>query len=1210
MTPTAASCTTNLARFPAGLGLPAGEDKLFADAAEAVRQEYRGSVRWKRLRCRNVERLASHDDGAIFVLDVGQSIEFDWTWEGAVAFRPPEPGKFAGDIDVAGDFVGLVPGVGSSEGEPGTWAGEVVEVDETNGRLFVAAGGDHQPPCRGTFFVRPFEFLAFLHSLYCQPGSSDLKGLLPARLNAARGGVHPPLAAGIRTGLLEFGQMWGHSWGVLWGPPGCGKTTNSGRQVAACLGSGERILVVSTTNKATDTAALAIGKAALRASARPLEEGRVLRIGKGADHDAYERDGLTGLLRGTEADLLRQVGSLTRELEMGERHEDRAVLRRRIQELRRQMKDNAFNIFVSPEVEVVVATAFKAVTLLADPAIRSMAAGSHAPFTTVVIDEAGLMPRAVVAGMSLLASRRVVVVGDAKQLAPISKMSRVLPTSQAIWLASSCLTHLQRVQQVGPGVQLLREQHRMHPQISRAVSHYQYEAALCDAPTVRERLSSLPPLLAGQPRAVWYVLDEDGQDLPSIRAERGPGNRSWVRPATREVLKKLFADPEVRKARGLFITPFKAQARDIAAYIAAEGLDGWSAGTVHGRQGTEADVVVFDTVNAGSQAWPYDEWKRLVNVGLSRAREFVLLLASRAEMGEPYLRPLADHLAPRALRRSGRSFVWAEVPPKTAAAAQVAAAADPVLLGGQVALRKALRPVMSAEQQRLCGYNMDGKPRLVRGVAGSGKTLVLAHWLQKTVQKLSDRPDARVWAVYANKSLHRLIQDTVEEAWRADGGPGPSPLEKAQLHHVRDLLQSLLWEANVRFGGDAFDYDGMAKAYLDRVSFEEVRPRCQAMFIDEAQDMGPNTLRLLSALVEPADASDLKGRAVNIFYDNAQNIYGRGTPRWSEMGLDMRGRSTVMKESFRSTRPITEYALNVLYRLQPPDADPDHKELVERGLVEQTQAAAGPWWNVRFNQVEGPAPLFRKFASLDDQIDALGKQVVRWVREEGVRPGDICILYNGKNIRWRLEQQVAPMLREAGSSLTFVGDQGWSRSDDAVLVSTSHSYKGFESEVVVIAGVEQFMAKEKGILANNLYVAMTRARSVLAVYAYARKNPDENTHRLLTTLQKCLDALLERPKVEREISNLDDFEDVLARLGPGHRSWLEKLWRTYRIEQEPILADDGEILAEPLFWCKEDDRVFACFGDEEAGTSTLHNLEDNGVEVIRPGQEPRTHAKG
>ena len=91
----------------------------------------------------------------------------------------------------------------------------------------------------------------------------------------------------------------------------------------------------------------------------------------------------------------------------------------------------------------------------------------------------------------------------------------------------------------------------------------------------------------------------------------------------------------LRKASGLFVSPFVAQARDIRRFFAEEGLDSWSAATVHSQQGTEADFVIFDTVNAGSCGWPYDEWKRLVNVGLSRAREFVLLLASRAEMREP-----------------------------------------------------------------------------------------------------------------------------------------------------------------------------------------------------------------------------------------------------------------------------------------------------------------------------------------------------------------------------------------------------------------------------------------------------------------------------------------------------------------------------------------------------------------------------------------------
>jgi hypothetical protein len=500
-----------VARFPVSLNLPAGRQEFVQDAAEAVKNEYRSSVQVKRLRCRKVEPLKGRPEDTIFVLDVGHSVEFDWTWEGAVATRPADLGTFTGDIDATADFAGPAAEEGAAGGNCGGWAGEVVEVDETNGRLFVSVGSHGQPPCCGTFFVRPFEFLAFLRAVFCLPEGDALRKLLPPRLNASRGDVHPPVAEGPDSGLKEFEQMWGRSWAILWGPPGCGKTTSVGRQVAACLHSKERILVVSTTNKATDAAALAIGRVTLRAPPRSIENGRVLRIGKGADYGAYRdhgltgllgkgadygayRDhGLTGLLRGTETDLLRQIGSLTYELERTERHEARAALRREIQELRRTMKDSAFNIFVSPEVSVVVATAFKAVTLLNDPSVRGMVAGGGAPFTTVVIDEAGLVPRAVAAGLSLLASRRVVVVGDAKQLAPISKVSRVLPTSQAAWLASSCLTHLQQMRQVQLGVHLLREQHRMHPDISRLVSRYQYEGALCDAPGVSGRQVALPP---------------------------------------------------------------------------------------------------------------------------------------------------------------------------------------------------------------------------------------------------------------------------------------------------------------------------------------------------------------------------------------------------------------------------------------------------------------------------------------------------------------------------------------------------------------------------------------------------------------------------------------------------------------------------------------------------------------------------------------------
>jgi hypothetical protein len=311
-----------------------------------------------------------------------------------------------------------------------------------------------------------------------------------------------------------------------------------------------------------------------------------------------------------------------------------------------------------------------------------------------------------------------------------------------------------------------------------------------------------------------------------------------------------------------------------------------------------------------------------------------------------------------------------------------------------------------------------------------------------------------------------------------------------------------------------------------------------------------------------------------------------------------------MKESFRSTRPIAEFALNVLYRLQPPNGDADHKELVELGMIEQTVRGGTPWWNVRFNQVEGPKPIFRKYRSLAQQVTALADQVVRWIVEEGVRPCDISILCNTLAFRGNVEKELGPRLKAIKVSLVIDPGQGEAREENAVVASTSHSFKGYEAEVVVIGGIERFIAQGQ-ILANNLYVAMTRARSVLAIYAHEHANLKPGAATLLSTVEKCLDALLDQPRVEREISKVDDFEDMLERLGPGKekRAWLEGLCKLYLIQQEPITAHDREILAEPLFWFQVDDRVFACFGNDNPGLHTLHKLEDNGIEVLRPGQE-------
>jgi hypothetical protein len=822
-----------------------------------------------------------------------------------------------------------------------------------------------------------------------------------------------------------------------------------------------------------------------------------------------------------------------------------------------------------------------------------------APFTTVIIDEAGLISRASVAALSLLASRRVVLSGDPKQLAPISKISRILQPNQATWLASSGLSHLRSFEAIHPAVTLLKEQHRMHPHISAVVSAYQYDNHLLDGSTVLEQEIKVPEMLKGQPRAIWYVLDEDANDLASIRAERGPGNRSWCRPATRHVLERLMNDDVMRNATGLFISPFIAQTRAIRNYFAGEGLESWSAATVHSQQGTEANFVIFDTVNAGSCGWPLDEWKRLINVAISRAKAFVLVIASRSEMREPYLKPLLFDMVPRILQKSGRASKFVSVAAEAEDVIPDDIMQNPELIGNQLERRKLLRPVLSYEQQRLCDLKLDGKPRLVRGVAGSGKTVVLANWLLKTMHRLKDNSAAKLWAIFANRSLQRLIRDTIEDTWRGEGNNGAFPWDRVELCHVRDLLSMLLGQVGMSIDKFKFDYDLASKELLRRKPADEMDPLCEALFIDEAQDMGPNTLKLLSALVRQTDDNDQNSRSVNIFYDNAQNIYGRSTPKWSEIGLNMKGRSSVMKESFRSTKPIIEFSLNVLYHLQPPESDADHKELIERGLIEKVEKQGSPWWDIRFNQVDGPLPIFRKYLDRQDEFEAIGEQIVSWVRKEGVKPRDVRIIYNGSSIESRLEKQLVPRLRANGIELLIEKGQAFLNDPMTVVATTAQSFKGYDAEIIVIPGVDSFVAKDVGPLASSLYVAMTRARSILAVYGLKQqKQPQAD---LMEVIDACYKVVIESPDVEKSLSKIDEFEDLVCCVGTVHRDWLGNVVKRFNIEQEPILSVEREVIAEPVFWFRQGSRKFACFGGRELGKAERFRMEDEGVELIRPG---------
>jgi len=276
------------AKYPIELDFADADQNDFVAARKAIRREFRDAAKWKRLRCRKVRMVSESESGSIFELEIGHAVEFDWTWEGAVAFRPLLLKEFEQDQADMYQHGSLDPDVDDSI----VWSGEVLEVDEATGRIFIVVATPEFPPRCGSFYVRPFEFLAFLDAVFNEPSFEVIRQVLPGRLAAAAGGIHPEIIGASDVGLEEMRSWWARSWSVLWGPPGTGKTYTTGRQVASVLTDPtERILVVSTTNRATDAAALSIGRAA-RTLGIDLNQGAIRRIGKGASFHKFQSDGL------------------------------------------------------------------------------------------------------------------------------------------------------------------------------------------------------------------------------------------------------------------------------------------------------------------------------------------------------------------------------------------------------------------------------------------------------------------------------------------------------------------------------------------------------------------------------------------------------------------------------------------------------------------------------------------------------------------------------------------------------------------------------------------------------------------------------------------------------------------------------------------------------------------------------------------------------
>ena len=363
-----------------------------------------------------------------------------------------------------------------------------------------------------------------------------------------------------------------------------------------------------------------------------------------------------------------------------------------------------------------------------------------------------------------------------------------------------------------------------------------------------------------------------------------------------------------------------------------------------------------------------------------------------------------------------------------------------------------LMRVMDVQQEQLARSLGEGH-RIIHGVAGSGKTLILGYRCERLARALVGPILVLCYNVaLASKLAHVIAQKGLTEtvnvrnfhAWCSD---------QLKLYHVPRPEP-----------GEGF-FERLVQSVIEAVDRGQI-PRAQygAVLIDEGHDFKPEWLKLVVQMVDP------QTDALLLLYDDGQSIYERRTKRklsFKALGIRAQGRTTILKLNYRNTAEVLQTAYDFAKDvLRPEDADEDGVPLVE-------PTSAGR---------HGPKPVLVKLPSFRAEVDHLAKRLMA-AHNKGRPWSEMAVLYRSKF----MGEELAKGLRAAGLPVDWLQEDGAKRRYDpaaeSVKLLTMHSSKGLEFPLVAIPGLGFMPRTEKDDAeeARVLYVAMTRAMDELVM---------------------------------------------------------------------------------------------------------------------------------
>lgn len=419
----------------------------------------------------------------------------------------------------------------------------------------------------------------------------------------------------------------------------------------------------------------------------------------------------------------------------------------------------------------------------------------------------------------------------------------------------------------------------------------------------------------------------------------------------------------------------------------------------------------------------------------------------------------------------------------------------------------------------------------VRGLAGSGKTIVLAL---KAAYFHAQHPEWKIAVTFNTRSLKGqfrqlintfVIEQTNEEpdwdnlkiihAWGAPGGG-----DRDGLYYKFCTTHGLEYydynSAKTLFGRNS-EFDGSCNKALQE--FKEVKPLYDVILIDEAQDFPPAFLRLCYELLTEEkrlvyaydELQTLSSRSL----PGPEEIFGKnddGTPRVrfrpNEPGKP--SQDIILEKCYRNSRPVlaTAHALGFgIYRT--PDAE------TGTGLV-QNFDQSNLWEDVGYSILSGyledgkdvvlsrtedssprfledHSPIddliqFKQFETYQEQVEWVIKSILKNISDDELRADDIIVINPDPLTTRNNVGPIRKLLFQANidSHLTGVDtspDIFFKNDEDSIVFTGIHRAKGNEAGMVYIINAQDCYSSFGNVatVRNRLFTAITRSKAWVRV---------------------------------------------------------------------------------------------------------------------------------